>query len=551
MATLTDDIYEKKDIRSLTLEKLMLLGDEALAQGALDAGISGFYGYPGTPSTEIIEYVQKSKQAEEQKVHRTWSSNEKTATEAALGMSYSGKRTMVTMKHVGLNVAADPFMNSAMTGAHGGLIITVADDPFMHSSQNEQDSRYYGHFAMIPVLEPSNQQECYDMAFYGFELSERYHIPVMIRLTTRLSHSRSGVLRRSPLQQKELNKPDDLMQFMLLPAIARKKYNKLIQMQKDFEQESAESKFNSFLLEAADYTKGIISTGLAYNYLREVFGDKQIPYPVIKICQYPLPMEQIHAIYDKCESLYIFEEGMPIAEELIKGANFKGTKAIHGRLDGTLDRDGELNPNKIAKALGMPDTYGSDVPEVVTGRPPALCVGCPHADSYLALNEAVKEYGRGHVFSDIGCYTLGFMPPYNAINSCVDMGASITMAKGAADSGLFPAIAVIGDSTFTHSGLTGLLDCIYDKANVVIVILDNSTTGMTGGQDYTAFGKLEQICLGLGVEKEHIRTFVPFKKNFDEMVQIYKEEIAHAGVSVIIPKRECVQTLKRKHKMEA
>lgn len=551
MATLTDDIYEKKDIRSLTLEKLMLLGDEALAQGALDAGISGFYGYPGTPSTEIIEYVQKSKQAEEQKIHRTWSSNEKTATEAALGMSYSGKRTMVTMKHVGLNVAADPFMNSAMTGAHGGLIITVADDPFMHSSQNEQDSRYYGHFAMIPVLEPSNQQECYDMAFYGFELSERYHIPVMIRLTTRLSHSRSGVLRRSPLQQKELNKPDDLMQFMLLPAIARKKYNKLIQMQKDFEQESAESKFNSFLLEAADYTKGIISTGLAYNYLREVFGDNPIPYPVIKICQYPLPMEQIHAIYDKCESLYIFEEGMPIAEELIKGANFKGTKAIHGRLDGTLDRDGELNPNKIAKALGMPDTYGSDVPEVVTGRPPALCVGCPHADSYLALNEAVKEYGRGHVFSDIGCYTLGFMPPYNAINSCVDMGASITMAKGAADSGLFPAIAVIGDSTFTHSGLTGLLDCIYDKANVVIVILDNSTTGMTGGQDYTAFGKLEQICLGLGVEKEHIRTFVPFKKNFDEMVQIYKEEIAHAGVSVIIPKRECVQTLKRKHKMEA
>lgn len=551
MATQTDDLYEKKDIRSLTLEKLMLLGDEALAQGALDAGISGFYGYPGTPSTEIIEYVQKSKQAEEQKVHRTWSSNEKTATEAALGMSYSGKRTMVTMKHVGLNVAADPFMNSAMTGAHGGLIITVADDPFMHSSQNEQDSRYYGHFAMIPVLEPSNQQECYDMAFYGFELSERYHIPVMIRLTTRLSHSRSGVLRRSPLQQKELNKPDDLMQFMLLPAIARKKYNKLIQMQKDFEQESVESKFNSFFLEAADYTKGIISTGLAYNYLREVFGDNPIPYPVIKICQYPLPMEQIHAIYDKCESLYIFEEGMPIAEELIKGANFKGTKAIHGRLDGTLDRDGELNPNKIAKALGMPDTYGSDVPEVVTGRPPALCVGCPHADSYLALNEAVKEYGRGHVFSDIGCYTLGFMPPYNAINSCVDMGASITMAKGAADSGLFPAIAVIGDSTFTHSGLTGLLDCIYDKANVVIVILDNSTTGMTGGQDYTAFGKLEQICLGLGVEKEHIRTFVPFKKNFDEMVQIYKEEIAHAGVSVIIPKRECVQTLKRKHKMEA
>lgn len=529
----------------------MLLGDEALAQGALDAGISGFYGYPGTPSTEIIEYVQKSRQAEAAGVHRTWSSNEKTAAETAIGMSYAGKRTMVTMKHVGLNVAADPFMNSALTGANGGLLITVADDPSMHSSQNEQDSRYYGHFAMMPVLEPSNQQECYDMAFYGFELSEKYHMPVMIRLTTRLSHSRSGVVRRNPLPQNEMKKPDDLFQFMLLPAVARRKYKHLIEMQKDFVMEAAKSPFNSFNLDAPDSSKGIITTGLGYNYLREVFGDQPIPYPVIKICQYPVPINEIHAMYDKCDSLYFFEEGMPILEEMIKGAGFKGQKPIHGRLDGTLSRDGELNPNKVAVALGMPDTIGQDIPEVVTGRPPALCVGCPHADSYLALNEAVKDYGRGHVFSDIGCYTLGFMPPYNAINSCVDMGASITMAKGAADSGLFPAIAVIGDSTFAHSGLTGLMDCLYDKSNVVIVILDNSTTGMTGGQDYTAFGKLEQICLGLGVEKEHIRTFVPFKKNFDEMVQIFKEEIVFEGVSVVIPIRECVQTLKRKHKLEA
>ncbi|MCB5266446.1 MAG: indolepyruvate ferredoxin oxidoreductase, partial [Candidatus Cloacimonetes bacterium] len=198
------------------MEKLMLLGDEALAQGALDAGISGFYGYPGTPSTEIIEYVQKSKQAIESDIHRRWSSNEKTAMETALGMSYAGKRTMVTMKHVGLNVAADPFMNSAMTGSNGGLLVVVADDPSMHSSQNEQDSRFYGHFAMIPILEPSNQQECYDMAFYGFELSEKHHIPVMIRLTTRLSHSRSGVTRREILPQNEMKQPDDLLQFMLL-----------------------------------------------------------------------------------------------------------------------------------------------------------------------------------------------------------------------------------------------------------------------------------------------------------------------------------------------
>jgi len=190
------------------------------------------------------------------------------------------------------------------------------------------------------------------------------------------------------------------------------------------------------------------------------------------------------------------------------------------------------------------------VPPIVCPRPPALCVGCPHSDSYLALNEALKDFEKGHVFSDIGCYTLGFLPPYNAINSCVDMGASITMAKGAADAGLYPSVAVIGDSTFAHSGITGLMDCIYENANVLIVILDNSTTGMTGGQEYTAFGKLEEICAGMGVPKEHIRVFVPLKKNWDEMVRVYKEELAYKGVSVVIPRRECVQTLKKKNKLE-
>ncbi len=355
------------------MDALMLLGDEALAQGALDAGISGFYAYPGTPSTEIMEYVQRVKQAEG--IHRTWSSNEKTAMESAIGMSYAGKRTMVMMKHVGLNVAADPFMNSAFTGAHGGLLVTVADDPSMHSSQNEQDSRFYGKFAMIPILEPSNQQECYDMAFYGFQLSEKYHVPVLIRLTTRLSHSRSGVMRRELLPQNPLKKPDDLFQFMLLPAIARKKYKHLIELQKDFVNESAASPFNSFALTAKDKSMGIITTGLAYNYLNEAFGGKEIPYPVVKVCQYPLPTEQIHQLYDACDSLLILEEGMPLVEEQLKGLAFKGQKPIHGRLDGTLSRDGELNPNKVAAALGMEDTFGSPVPEEVSGRQPMLCVG--------------------------------------------------------------------------------------------------------------------------------------------------------------------------------
>ncbi len=528
------------------MEKLMLLGDEALAQGALDAGVSGFYGYPGTPSTEIIEYVQRSKQAEEGNVHREWSSNEKTAMETAIGMSYAGKRTVVTMKHVGLNVAADPFMNSALTGANGGLIVAVADDPSMHSSQNEQDSRFYGKFSMIPILEPSNQQECYDMAFHGFQLSEKYHVPVLIRLTTRLSHSRSGVTRRETLSQNEMKKPEDPNQFMLLPAFARRKYKHHIERQDDFVRESLDSAFNKFDLDAADTSVGIVATGLAYNYLREAYQDKPIPHPVIKICQYPLPYEELHKMYGICDSILVLEEGMPVVEELLKGVAWSGTKPIKGRLDGTLDRDGELNPNKVARALGLPDSSGKDIPELIKPRPPALCVGCPHADSFKALNEALKEYGKGHVFSDIGCYTLGFLPPYHAINTCVDMGASITMAKGAADAGLYPSVAVIGDSTFSHSGITGLLDCVIENSNVMIVILDNSTTAMTGGQNYTGFGKLEDICVGLGVPKEHIRTFKPLQVNWDEMVRTYKEELAYKGVSVVIPRRECVQTLKKK-----
>jgi indolepyruvate ferredoxin oxidoreductase alpha subunit len=321
-------------------------------------------------------------------------------------------------------------------------------------------------------------------------------------------------------------------------------------MQDDFVREAENSSFNKIDNTGKNNKLGIIACGLAYNYLKENFGNEEVPYPVLKICQYPISETQIKTLYNNCDEILVLEEGMPLVEELIKGLAWDGTKKIKGRLDGTISRDGELNPNVVAKAIGLPDKHGESVPEIVAPRPPQLCIGCPHADSFMALNEALEEHGKGHVFSDIGCYTLGFLPPYHAINSCVDMGASITMAKGASDAGLYPAVAVIGDSTFAHSGLTGLLDCIFDKANVVIVILDNATTGMTGGQDYTAAGRLEEICLGLGVEKEHIRVFVPLKKNHEEMVRIYKEEIAYNGVSIVIPRRECVQILKKKNKME-
>ncbi len=528
------------------MQKLLLLGDEAIAQGALDAGISGVYAYPGTPSTEITEYIQHSKQAEEGNVHRQWSANEKTAMEAAVGMSYAGKRALVCMKHVGMNVAADSFMNVTVTGANGGLVILAADDPSMHSSQNEQDSRYYGRFAFAPIFEPSNQQEAYDITRAAFDLSEKYNIPVVLRITTRLAHSRSGVVRGEVRSQNEIKLPANPKQFILLPAIARKQYAELLDKQPKLEQESEKSSFNKYI-DGNDKSMGIIAAGIGYNYLMENFPDRKCPYPILKISQYPLPVNLIAKMADNCESILVLEDGYPLIEEQLRGLLNRGLK-VKGRLDGTIPRMGELNPNIVAVGLGMKDTRGEDIPAIVAPRPPALCVGCPHIDSYNALNEAMEPYGKGRVFSDIGCYTLGALPPYNAIYSTVDMGASITMAKGASDAGLIPSVAVIGDSTFIHSGMTSLLDCIIEKTNITVMILDNSTTGMTGGQDSHAVGRLESICQGLGVEKEHIRIMKPLKNQHEENVKIIKEELAYKGVSVLIPTRECIQTLGKRVK---
>jgi indolepyruvate ferredoxin oxidoreductase, alpha subunit len=524
-------------------QKMMLLGDEAIAQAALDAGMSGIYAYPGTPSTEITEYVMNSKEARSGLVRAGWSANEKTAMEAALGMSYAGKRAMVCMKHVGLNVAADAFINSAITGANGGLIVVSADDPSMHSSQNEQDSRVYGKFALLPVLEPVNQQEAYDMVHYGFEMSETLKVPVLMRITTRLAHSRSGVVRKAVREQNALSLPENPRQFILLPSIARRQYKDLLKKQEAFEQYALESGFNT-LTEGKDKSMGIITTGIAYNYLLENYPDRHIPFPVLKISQYPLPLTLLEKLYTDCDSLLILEEGYPVVEESIRGMLNTG-KPVHGRLDGTVPRDGELNPNLVAVALGMTDTRGSAIPAVVVGRPPSLCKGCPHIYSYNALNEALEKYGKGRVFSDIGCYTLGALDPFDAINTCVDMGASITMAKGAADAGLLPAVAVIGDSTFTHSGITGLIDCVKDKSHITLMILDNETTAMTGGQDSAAFGRIEDICKGVGVAEDHIFVLNPTPKAHATNLEIISRELEYPGVSVIIPRRECIQTAVR------
>jgi indolepyruvate ferredoxin oxidoreductase alpha subunit len=464
--------------------------------------------------------------------------------ESALGMSYAGKRTMVCMKHVGLNVAADAFINAAITGTNGGLIVVAADDPSMHSSQNEQDSRFYGKFAMIPILEPANQQEAYDMVRYGFGISEKFRIPVLLRITTRLAHSRTGIIRQSSLPQNEVHLPGNPKQFILLPANARKQYKTLLFNQALFSEESENSSFNIFR-EGRDKSLGVIVCGIAYNYLMENYSGNDFSHPLLKIGQYPLPYNLIRKIYNECDKVLVLEEGYPMLEELLRGIINDGKKIL-GRMDGTVPRDGELNPNIVARAFGLKEEYGFDVPSVVKSRPPSLCKGCPHIYSYNALNEAIAEYSKGRVFSDIGCYTLGALEPYGAINTCVDMGASITMAKGAADAGFLPAVAVIGDSTFTHSGMTGLLDAINDHTPITVMILDNATTAMTGGQHSSASGRLEDICIGLGIEKDHIHVVNPSPKYHEENLQLIKEEINYPGVSVIIPRRECIQTVARK-----
>jgi len=531
------------------MQKLLLLGDEAIAQGAIDAGISGVYAYPGTPSTEITEYIQSSKDAKERKIRSSWSANEKTAMESAIGMSYAGKKSLVCMKHVGLNVAADAFINSAITGANGGLVILSADDPSMHSSQNEQDSRFYGRFAMIPIMEPSNQQEAYDMTRYAFEISEKHGTPVLIRVTTRLAHSRAGVERKKIEDQNEIHLPSNPKQFILLPAIARKQYNVLLAKQSTFEDEADKSGFNN-LTEGSNKSIGIIACGIAYNYLSENHQEYGIPYSVLKIGQYPIPHELLNKLYESVDEILVLEDGYPIIEELLRGYLNKGKK-IRGRMDGSIPAAGELNPNIVGKALNIHVEEGHPTPSILQGRPPSLCDGCSHTDTFTALNEVMRDYSPGRVFSDIGCYTLSALSPLESINSCVDMGASITMAIGASDAGLIPSVAAIGDSTFTHSGITGLLDAVNTKSSITVILNDNSTTGMTGGQDSSAFEKVEDICKGVGVEEDHIRIIKPLRRHHDENVKIMKEELKYNGVSVIIARRECVQTLGRRMKLKA
>jgi indolepyruvate ferredoxin oxidoreductase alpha subunit len=454
---------------------------------------------------------------------------------------------MVSFKHVGLNVAADPFMNSAITGANGGLLVVSADDPGMHSSQNEQDSRYYVQFAQIFGFEPSDQQEAYDMTREAFDLSERFGLPVLMRLVTRLSHSRSPVETRVARLQNGLKK-GTAKDWILLPVNARRRFGLLLDRQAELVRFSEESRFNRLELNKGDRTLGVIASGIAYNYFREaVAGESSVP-SCLKISTYPLPEGLVRGLVAHAGTILVLEDGYPYIERLIKGMFGIPGKAVMGRRSGALPASGELSPDIVRRALGLAPLAAlpaSGLP--LAARPPQLCAGCPHADTFKALNEALEGHPGSNVFSDIGCYTLGALPPYNAIHTCVCMGASVGMARGAADVGLHPAVSVIGDSTFAHSGITPLLGAARADADMTVIILDNATTAMTGGQPTYGSGQgLLRLLEGLGVAGAHLRTIEPLPKNHARNVQIIREEIGHRGLSVIVSVRECVQEQRKK-----
>jgi len=528
------------------MKQEVLLADEAVALGAIHAGLSGGYSYPGTPASEIMEYLIRAS-AQDKSFVASWSVNEKVAYEEALGVSYAGKRALVSMKHVGLNVAADPFMNSAITGANGGLVVVVADDPGMHSSQNEQDSRFYAEFAKVFCFEPSNHQEAYDMTREAFELSEKLGIPVMIRMVTRLSHSRSRVQLRPPKQQNPL-KYGVSTDWILLPVHARRRFKILVDKQKDLISVSNWSEFNSLQINPKNTTLGIIASGIAANYVIENYADVQEQPSFLKMTTYPIPEDLVKRLVDHVDTVLIVEEGYPFIEKNISGVFGVAGKNIHGKLSGHLPSTGELSPGIVRQGLGLealPKREIVDFP--MAARPPQLCQGCSHADTYRALNEALESYPESNVFSDIGCYTLGALPPYNAIQSCVCMGASVSMAKGGAEAGVYPSVAVIGDSTFAHSGLTPLLAAAAANTNMTVFILDNATVAMTGGQPTFLSGeKLAKVIVGIGVAKEHTRTILPLPKNHDKNVLIMKQELDYQGLSVVIAARECVQQARKK-----
>ncbi len=517
-------------------DKKLMLGNEAVARGAYEAGATVAVAYPGTPSTEITEFVAKYDE-----IYAQWSPNEKVALEVGVGASFSGARTMVAMKHVGVNVAADPLFTASYTGINGGLVILAADDPGMHSSQNEQDTRYYARSAHIPMLEPSDSNEAKEYVKEAFELSEKYDTPVFIRLTTRISHSQSLVdlNNRVDVPMKEYTK--DFKKNVMMPGMARVKHVVVEKRMNQIAEDCNTFKYNT--VEMKDTSVGVITSGVPYQYVKEALPNAS----VLKLGMvHPIPKKLIEEFASKVDTLYIVEELEPIFEEQIKSWGIK----VIGKEIFTVQ--GEYSANLIEEKISE-HNLNLDTPKQLPVRPPVMCPGCPHRGVYYILNKLKK-----HATGDIGCYTLGALPPLEGIDTCVCMGASIGMLHGMEKARgkefIKDWVGIIGDSTFVHSGITGLVDIVYNKGISTVIILDNSTTGMTGHQDNPATGKtlkgeethvlnLVQLANSVGINS--VRVVNPFKP--EEVELAIKEETMKEEPSVIIASAPC-ELLDKKRK---
>jgi indolepyruvate ferredoxin oxidoreductase alpha subunit len=520
----------------------LLLGDEAVALGAIDAGISAAYSYPGTPATEILETILDLAPAG---VTAHWTANEKTAYEAALGVSMAGRRALVAMKHVGLNIAADPFMSSALVGIGGGLVIAVADDPGMHSSQNEQDSRHLADFARIVCLEPASSQEAYEMTREAFDASERFGIPVLVRLVTRIAHSRSAVETAPPRVAPPITKTESPQDWILIPGNARRLWRGLLDTQASLVEWSETSAHTTLQMSDDDQGLGVITAGIGRNHYLENLPDLGFTPSHLHLGAYPVPPAAVRRLAERVKRILVIEEGYPFVERRLAGV-LPTRWEVAGRDSGALPGDGELTPDTVRAALGLPARRGLDLSGfVLPGRPPQLCKGCPHEESFEALLAALDGIDVSVVMSDIGCYALGALPPYRAIESCVCMGASIGMAKGAFDAGLRPALAVIGDSTFLHSGITPLMDAIAHQSDITVLILDNGTIGMTGQQPTLLPGsRLEPLIAGLGIDRDHLHVIEITRQHVADLTALLRAEMAYPGPSVIVAVRQCVEARK-------
>lgn len=505
-----------------------MLGNEGVARGAYEAGVRVATAYPGTPSTEITESI-----AEYDDIYAEWSPNEKVALEVAIGASIGGARAIVSMKHVGLNVAADPLFTVSYTGVNGGLVIVVADDPGMHSSQNEQDSRYYARSAHIPMLEPSDSQEAKDFVKMAFEISEKYDTPVFIRMTTRVAHSQSlvEIADREPIPLKEYKK--DFSKYVMMPGMARKRHIVVEERMKRLQEDC--SSFSINRIEEGDKSIGIITSGIVYQYAKEAFPNASF----LKLGMiHPLPKKLIEEFASKVEKVYVLEELEPVIEEQIRSW---GIDVIGKEL---FSVQGEYSAKLIEERIKRVEVQKVSA-ENLPMRPPVLCPGCPHRAAYYVIKKL-----KLHVMGDIGCYTLGALPPLETVDACVCMGASIGMAHGVAKARgkefAKKTVAVIGDSTFIHSGITGLIDIVYNNGIATVIILDNSTTAMTGHQDHPATGRtikgepapvLNLVELVKAVGIKNVRVVDPFDLEGSE--RILREETQKEEPSVIIFKRPC------------